>query len=102
MCPIVVPNFIKNKMSEYRNVFCKDSGFEHILNYITGLILSPNKTLQGIYNSIISFDKKSSRRAMHESIFESPSWDDKELMKQHRKVISKDHNKKGKKRSYSY
>ena len=37
-------------MKKYRDVFCREAGFDHISRYVTGLILSPNKTLQGIYD----------------------------------------------------
>ena len=51
MLPITeVPQSIASGMSNYRNVFCKDEGFEHVSRYVTGLIVSPNKTLQGIYD----------------------------------------------------
>jgi hypothetical protein len=47
MLPITeVPQSIASGMSNYRNVFCKDEGFEHVSRYVTGLIVSPNKTLQ--------------------------------------------------------
>jgi len=49
MIPIVgVPETIASGMKNYRNVFCRDEGFEHVSRYVTGLIISPNKTLQGI------------------------------------------------------
>jgi hypothetical protein len=46
MLPIVgVPATIHQGMAMYRDLFCRDQGFEHIERYVTGLILSPNKTL---------------------------------------------------------
>src|SRR4029450_13350448 len=33
----------------------RDEGFEHVSRYVTGLILSPNKTLQGIYDLQVLF-----------------------------------------------
>jgi membrane-anchored protein YejM (alkaline phosphatase superfamily) len=55
-----------------RALFCRDAGFAHIGRYVTGLILSPNKTLQGIYALQVWEDNThSSRRAMHEAIFEA-------------------------------
>ena len=51
MLPIVeVPETIRNGMLNYRDVFCRDEGFDHVSRYVTGLIISPNKTLQGIYD----------------------------------------------------
>jgi len=66
MLPITeVPKSIALGMSNYRNVFCKDEGFEHVSRYVTGLIISLNKTLQGIYDLQVWKDKKPSRCAMH-------------------------------------
>jgi hypothetical protein len=51
MLPIVgVPATIRQGLAAYRDLFCRDEGFEHIGRYVTGLILSPHKTLQGIYD----------------------------------------------------
>jgi hypothetical protein len=51
MLPIVgVPETIRQGMALYRDVFCREAGFEHISRYVTGLLLSPNKTLQGLYD----------------------------------------------------
>jgi hypothetical protein len=50
MLPLTgVPPTVAREMKEYREVFCRDEGFEHISRYVSGLILSPNKTLQGIH-----------------------------------------------------
>jgi len=35
-------------LKPYRKVFCWEAGFNHISHYINGLLISPNKTLQGI------------------------------------------------------
>ena len=51
MLPILeVPETIANEMTKYRDVFCREEGFEHVSRYVTGLIISPNKTLGGIYD----------------------------------------------------
>ena len=97
MFPLITPDIIINYMNNYRTVFCKDAGFNHICNFVTGLIINPNKTLQGIYNASITDRNQSSRRASHKAIFESNGWDANELLKKHREVVSKDHYKKGKK-----
>src|SRR4030095_14748518 len=69
---------------------------EHISRYVTGLILSPNKTLQGIYDLQVWGEEQSpSRRAMHEAVFEAGGAADS-LMPQHRKVIAPDHRGRGK------
>jgi hypothetical protein len=62
MLPITeVPKSIASGMSNYRNVFHREEGFEHVSRYVTGLIISPNKTLQGIYDLQVWKDKKPSR-----------------------------------------
>ena len=49
MLPITgVPETIARGMAGFRDLFCRKEGFEHASRYVTGLILSPNKTLQGI------------------------------------------------------
>ena len=51
LMPIVeVPETIGSAMAEYRDIFFREEGFEHIKRYISGLILSPNKTMSGIYD----------------------------------------------------
>jgi len=96
MLPITeVPKSIASGMSNYRNVFCKDEGFEHVSRYVTGLIISPNKTLQGIYDIQVWKGKNPTRRAMHQSVFES-GWDSDDLIKQHRKFVSSSHKGQGK------
>jgi hypothetical protein len=47
---IRVPEILAKGMESFRKIFCREEGFEHICRFITGLILSPNKTLQGIYD----------------------------------------------------
>jgi hypothetical protein len=44
-----VPETIAKGMNAYRGVFCRQEGFEHVSRYISGLLLSENKTVQGIY-----------------------------------------------------
>ena len=95
MLPITeVPESIRNGMMNYRNVFCRDEGFEHVSRYVTGLVISPNKTLQGIYDIQVWDGKKPSYRAMHGSVFESV-WDSGQLMKDHRATVAPDHRGRG-------
>jgi hypothetical protein len=106
MLPITeVPQTIASGMANYRDVFCRDEGFEHVSRYVTGLIISPNKTLQGIYDwqicslrsltpSAYRDDEKPSRRAMHEAVFEN-GWNSEALMPQHREVVAEDHRGRG-------
>ena len=51
MLPIIqVPETIKTGMEGFRDLFGREEGFEHVCRYVTGLVTSPNKTLQGIYD----------------------------------------------------
>jgi hypothetical protein len=91
MLPTVeVPLSVQEWMDEYRSIFCRDAGFDHVNRYVTGLLLSPNKTLQGIYDLQCWGDVKPSRRAMHEAVFEAGR-NSEDLMPRHQTVIAKDH-----------
>src|SRR5438445_4770050 len=92
MMPLVgVPETIRCGMAPYRDVFCRAEGFEHISRYVTGLHLSPNKTLQGIYDmQVWEPGAPHSRRAMHEAVFEA-EWAADALMPHHRAVIAGAH-----------
>lgn len=95
MLPMVeVPESIRRGMARYRSVFGRQQGFDHVCRYLTGLAISPNKTLQGIYDLQVWEGDKPSRRAMHEAVFET-DWDDDLLIQQHRGVVSKDHHGRG-------
>ena len=86
MLPITrVPETIATGMAKFRSVFCREEGFEHVSRYVTGLIVSPNKTLQGIYDLQVWDRQAPSRRAMHAGVFEA-GWDDAALMQ--RQVLS--------------
>ena len=51
MVPLVgVPETVRRGLAPYRDVFCRAAGFDHVSRYVTGLLLSPNKTVQGIYD----------------------------------------------------
>lgn len=53
MFPIVhIPATIRSGFSPYRDLFCRDQGFDHISRYVTGPLPCPNKTLQGIYEFV--------------------------------------------------
>jgi hypothetical protein len=72
-------------------VFCRDAGFEHVSRYVTGLILSPHKTLQGTYDlQVWSRDCPPSRRTMHEAVFEA-GWAAEALMPRHRALVAPAH-----------
>ena len=96
MIPIVeVPETIAEQMKNYRDIFCREEGFDHVSRYVTGLIISPNKTLQGIYDLQVWEDNKPSRRSMHGSVFEY-GWDSTELIQRHREIVSPSHKGQGK------
>jgi hypothetical protein len=92
MLPIIgVPTTIQQGMAQYRDLFCRDEGFEHVGRYVTGLILSPNKTLQGIYDAQVwQAGTKPSRRAMHAAVFEA-GWDADAVMRRHRAEVARAH-----------
>jgi hypothetical protein len=95
MLPITrVPETIATGMAQFRSVFCREEGFEHVSRYVTGLIVSPNKTLQGIYDLQVWDRQAPSRRAMHAGVFEA-GWDDAALMQRHRAVIAEDYRGRG-------
>ena len=96
MLPIVgVPETIRRGMAPYRDVFCRDAGFEHVSRYVTGLLLSPNKTLQGLYDiQVWESEHAPSRRAMHAAVFEAGG-DAEALMPRHRAVIAREHRGRG-------
>ena len=96
MWPLVrIPKTIASGMAAYRSVFCRDAGFEHISRYISGLLLSGNKTLQGIHSQwVFPVRATVSRRAMHEAVFEA-GWDRERLMVQHRATVSQQHHGHG-------
>jgi hypothetical protein len=86
---------VQQFMVAYREVFCREEGFEHVSRYINGLLLSANKTLQGIYAQILWPEgKQVSRRAMHEAVFEA-RWSRETLMERHRQNIAPQYRGRG-------
>ena len=45
-----IPASILEGLQDYRELFRRDVGFEHLGRYLTGLIVSPKQTLQGIHD----------------------------------------------------
>jgi hypothetical protein len=91
MLPITgIPETIARGMRGFRDLFCRMEGFEHISRYVTGLILSPNKTLQGLYALQVWKRDTPSRRAMHEAVFDA-GWNSHALMPRHRAQLAHDH-----------
>ena len=89
MWPLVgIPQSILQGLSAYRSVFVRDARFAHVSCYVTGLLLSPDTTLQGTYGQWVFPEGESvSRRAMHEAVFEA-GWDRDALMVQHRQAVA--------------
>ncbi len=96
MIPFVgIPPTIAQGMSAYRDVFCREAGFEHVSRYVSGLLLSENKTLQGIAaQQVYPEGQGVSRRAMHAAVFEA-GWDSEQLMQRHREVVAQRHQGQG-------
>ena len=95
MLPMVgVPETVRKNLRPYRDLFRRDEGFDYVSRYVTGLLVSPNKTLQGIYAQQVWPEKKPSRRAMHEAVFEA-DWNGEELLPRHRTLIAPEHRKRG-------
>ena len=96
LLPLVgVPDRIKEGLEPYRELFCRAAGFEHVSRYVTGLLLSANKTLQGIYDQQVwPAGQEISRRAMHAGVFEA-GWDSEGLLPRHRAVVASQHQGQG-------
>ncbi len=95
MLPIIrVPEILAKGLESFRKIFCRGEGFEHVCRFITGLILSPNKTLQGIYDLQVWEGEAASRRAMHEAVFES-GWDSGALIEHHRREVAQAYQGRG-------
>jgi hypothetical protein len=95
MLPIVgVPDTIRQGLRPYRDLFRRDEGFEYVSRYVTGLIVSPKKTLQGIYAQQVWEEDTPTRRTMHEAVFEA-GWKAEELLPRHRKLIAPEHRGRG-------
>jgi hypothetical protein len=91
MLPVVgVPQTVQGQMRPYRELFRRSEGFEYVSRYVTGLLVSPNKTLQGIYANQVWAENKPGYRAMHEAVFEA-GWEAEELLPRHRKLIAPEH-----------
>ena len=95
MLPVVgVPQTVQRQMRPYRDLFRRSEGFEYVSRYVTGLLVSPNKTSQGIYAAQVWDGAGPSYRAMHEAVFEA-GWDAEELLPRHRKLIAPEHRNRG-------
>jgi hypothetical protein len=77
-------------MRPYRDLFRRSEGFEYVSRYVTGLLVSPNKTSQGIYATQVWEGNKPGYRTMHEAVFEA-GWEAEELLPRHRGLIAPEH-----------
>ena len=87
---VEVPKTIQKGLRPYRDLFRRAAGFEQVSRYVSGLIVSPNKTTPGISANQVWAGDKPSRRAMPEAVFEA-GWDAEELLPRHRRVIAPEH-----------
>jgi hypothetical protein len=95
MLPVVgVPKTVQRQMHPYRDLFRRSEGFEYVSRYVTGLLVSPNKTSQGIYAAQVWEGSKPGYRAMHEAVFEA-GWEAEELLPRHRELIAPEHRRRG-------
>jgi hypothetical protein len=84
MLPVVgVPQTVQYQMRPYRDLVRRSEGFEYVGRYITGLLVSPNKTSQGIHATQVWEENKPSSRARHEAVFEA-GWEAEEVLPRHR------------------
>jgi hypothetical protein len=88
MVPLVgVPEPIRRGLAPYREVFCRAEGFAHVSRSRTGLLLSPHKTLPGIYDGQgWEPGAPRSRRAMHDAVFEA-GWA-ADALRPHQRAVS--------------
>ncbi len=95
MLPVVgVPPTGQRQMRPYRELFRRNEGFEYVSRYVTGLLVSPNKTSQGIYAMQVWEGNQPSYRAMPEAVFEA-GWDVDALLPRHRALIAPEHRNRG-------
>ena len=94
--PLVgIPDLVKQGLEAYREVFCRASGFDSVSRYVAGLLLSANKTLEGIHaQQVWPEGEVRSRRSMHTAVFEA-RWNSEGLLSRHREVVSGYHRGQG-------
>ena len=96
MIPLVgVPKSIAEYLEKYRELFKRETGFETVSRFITGLILSSNKTLEGIHSQQFwSENQGIKRRTMHHAVFEA-GWNSEAIMPKHREIVASEHQGRG-------
>jgi hypothetical protein len=66
-----VPETMRKGLRPYRDLFRRSEGVEYVSRDVTGVLVSPNKTWQGIYAQQVWEEHKATRRTMHEAGFEA-------------------------------
>jgi hypothetical protein len=91
MLPIVsVPATSAPGMQHYRAVCCREAGFAHVSRYVSGRILSPKETLQGMSaQQVWPAGEAVTRRARQAAVFEA-GWSRAAPMQRHRAVIARE------------
>ncbi|SRR6266498_5368404 len=89
-----IPETVAKGLAGFRDLLCRKEGFAHISRSVTGLIRSPNKTWQGIYDLQVWDRDTPSRRAMHAAVF-AAGWDSQALIQRHRATVAPDHRGRG-------
>ena len=86
---------MKQSVAVLMKLFMGETPKTTLHRFITGLILSPNKTLEGIHRE--QFWEKGTelkRRGMHHAVYEA-GWDSEQIMPKHREIIASEHRGKG-------
>ena len=83
-----VPEPLRQGLRRYRERLCREAGGAQGSRYMTGLILRPHQTRQGIYDlPVWAPAPPPSRRARHEAVLEA-GWDAASLLPHHRAVLA--------------
>jgi hypothetical protein len=95
MLPITrVPETIAQGMAKCRPLFCREAGCAHVSRSVTGLVISPHKTLQGIDDLQGGERQAPSRRAMPAGGF-AAGGDDHALRPRHRAAVAGEYRGRG-------
>lgn len=89
-----VPETSARGMAGCRDRCCRKAGVEPASRYVTGLIRSSHKTLQGIYAVPVWEHNRPSRRALHEAVV-AAGWDSHALLRRHRAPVAHAHQGRG-------
>lgn len=83
MLPITrLPSFIENVLPRFSNIFNKDQ-MRHFGEYLTGLIISQNKTVAGINSQFINHTDQSSKN----HFLTQADWDDNKVTEQRLEIV---------------